>query len=100
VVGYANYRPAANKGPPDTDFPLLGAKLEGILRGKHKPGSGMLVKQCSYGTPYEENKSYSRKAVLFSADRYFEIYERKFAEDEFTRFPSVQKTYDQLRSNY
>jgi hypothetical protein len=88
------------KALPDADFPLSGPKLEGILRGKHKSGSGMLVKQCSYGTPYEENTSYSREAALLLADRYFETYERKFEQDEFIRFPPVKKTYDQLKSNY
>jgi phage anti-repressor protein len=88
------------KSLPDTDFPLSGSKLEGILRGKNKSGSGMLVKQCSYDTPYEENTSYSREAALFLADRYFEKYERRFEQDEFTRFPPVKKTYDQLKSNY
>jgi hypothetical protein len=88
------------KALSDKEFPLAGSKLEGILRGKHKSGTGMLVKQCSYGTPYEGKTSYSREAALFLADRYFEMYEKKFEEQEFARFPPVKKTYDQLKSNY
>jgi phage anti-repressor protein len=88
------------KAMPNDDFPLSGAKLEGILRGKGKSASGMLVRQCAYGTPYEEKPSYSREAALILAARYYEIYETGFEEQEFTRFSPVKQAYERLRSNY
>jgi phage anti-repressor protein len=88
------------KALPDSNFPLTGAKLEAILRGRSKSASGTLIRHCAYGTAYEENKSYSREVAMFLADRYFETYEKRFEEQEFTRFPPVKAVYDQLKSNY
>ncbi len=82
----------------DDKFPLSRAKLEALIRGK--PSSGMLIRRCSYETPYEADSLYSREAVLILAKRYFEIYESEFEKQEFERFPPVKAAYEQLKSNY
>ncbi|MDR3138453.1 MAG: hypothetical protein LBT95_02140 [Treponema sp.] len=85
---------------PDTDFPLTGTNLEGIILSGKKGMKGILVKNCSYGSPYEKDRAYSREASFFLADQFFEQYERKTEQEEFRRFEPVKKIYDQLKSNY